>query len=402
MVDFSKISQKVNDFVKETMKMEGNSKRIDTQKECDRIGEYLSQNRNKMGNVEIQYLEGLQVEYTTKAKQKDLEDSMTAGTKEAVDKIKKRMENKKQIDTDEEAQALLLMLRNTKGEYNKADLAYIKQVLIDAGYGDLLEQGGKEPIEKKAKPTPTPVKPEPKPEPEPIPAPVKPEPKPEPEPTPAPVKPEPKPEPEPTPAPVKPEPKPEPEPTPAPVKPEPKPEPEPTPAPVKPEPKPEPEPTPQKPDSQKYQISERGRTDGIAKANRVYDEIHTEGFADNDVVKNVLKEINSENAYSFFKTYHSRSGGSQLNKEAFSLWDPKNKITAKSVSKAMNALLKQAEQMGLENTAEFKALDNEIQRFEWLSEELSTCDPTKASQVSADKAINNLIRRMGVTLEKNS
>ena len=327
MVDFSKISQKVNDFVKETMKMEGNSKRIDTQKECDRIGEYLSQNRNKMGNVEIQYLEGLQVEYTTKAKQKDLEDSMTAGTKEAVDKIKKRMENKKQIDTDEEAQALLLMLRNTKGEYNKADLAYIKQVLIDAGYGDLLEQGGKEPIEKKAKPTPTPVKPEPKPE---------------------------------------------------------------------------PEPTPQKPDSQKYQISERGRTDGIAKANRVYDEIHTEGFADNDVVKNVLKEINSENAYSFFKTYHSRSGGSQLNKEAFSLWDPKNKITAKSVSKAMNALLKQAEQMGLENTAEFKALDNEIQRFEWLSEELSTCDPTKASQVSADKAINNLIRRMGVTLEKNS
>ena len=48
MVDFSKISQKVKVFVDDTMKMEGNKKEIDTQKECDKIGEYLNQNRADM------------------------------------------------------------------------------------------------------------------------------------------------------------------------------------------------------------------------------------------------------------------------------------------------------------------------------------------------------------------
>jgi hypothetical protein len=111
------------------------------------------------------------------------------------------------------------------------------------------------------------------------------------------------------------------------------------------------------------------------------------------------KEVNSENAYSFFKTYHSRSGGKQLNSEAFSLYDPLNKITAKSVSKAMKALLEQAKQMGLENSPEFENLSNEIQRFEWLSEESIYKDPSAKSASSADKAINNLLIKMGARLE---
>ena len=88
------------------------------------------------------------IEYETKeknkaaeAEQKQFEDSVTESTKDAVKKIAKRMGDKKAIDSDDEAQALLTMLRNTKGDLNKADLEYIRRALIDSGYGSLLEEG---------------------------------------------------------------------------------------------------------------------------------------------------------------------------------------------------------------------------------------------------------------------
>ena len=53
------------------------------------------------------------------------------------------MGDKKSIDTDTEATALVAMLKNSKGDLNKADLQYIRNILSESGYGNYLEDDKK-------------------------------------------------------------------------------------------------------------------------------------------------------------------------------------------------------------------------------------------------------------------
>ena len=53
------------------------------------------------------------------------------------------MGDKKSIDTDAEATALAAMLKNSKGDLNKADLQYIRNILSESGYDNSLEDDKK-------------------------------------------------------------------------------------------------------------------------------------------------------------------------------------------------------------------------------------------------------------------
>ena len=135
MPDLSKVSQKLQNYVADVAKMEGNKKQIDTQAEFDKLSEYLSGHAKEMNVHEKAYVEGLMVEYTNKAKEQEI----TKDTKKLVKEIAKRTGDKKAIDSDEEAQALALALKNTRGDLNEADMNYIKNVLVSSGYANYVE-----------------------------------------------------------------------------------------------------------------------------------------------------------------------------------------------------------------------------------------------------------------------
>lgn len=134
--DLKKVSKSVQDFVANVAKTEGNKKKIDSDAEFTRLSMYLAGNGNSMNKDELCYVQGFMLEYQNKK----FDDSTTENTKKEVSKIAKRMGNKKKIDSDEEAQALATMLRNSHHELNSADLAYIQNLLILNGYGHYLQQ----------------------------------------------------------------------------------------------------------------------------------------------------------------------------------------------------------------------------------------------------------------------
>lgn len=175
---------------------------------------------------------------------------------------------------------------------------------------------------------------------------------------------------------------------PKPVKPNPKPN-KPQPTPIKHEPQPEqPKPTKTKPT-----VTERGRTDGQAKATRLVTELN-KTVSDNNEIRNTLHGINRENAYSFFKAFQSQTN-SGVNKEVFGVSDLFNKIGYKDTARAMKALLTQAKEFGLENTPEYKALENNINFIDQRVAGNSNVDPEGREAQNSDRAIANLIIRMG-------
>lgn len=418
MVDFNKISQKVAAFVDETMKLDGNKKKIDTQRECDKIGEYLNKNRADLGSQEVQYLEGLQVEFTTTEEQrkaqeaqKDFEASMTRGTKEAVDRIAKRMENKKLIDTDEEAQALLLMLRNTKGEYNKFDLEYIRQTLIKAGYESLLPKDEANNVEDKktdeaentnandtentkeadtcncncdckqdeqvgtggGTTTEPPKGDDKKGEPTKVDEPLG---------TDAPPRANRPPKKKARiddPLPKRDEPsKKEPPKADNPPKSE--------------EPTGTEQPTKVKQPAKNVTIKPVDARYGERLAKLVHDEVTKFGNTDENKINQVLSEVTPNNAFSFFVEYMNlRGNNKQINNHIFgSLADKNNDIQPKSILPAMKAFLEQASNMGLEDTPQYTRLKNVIDTYEKLQGNGS--DPNKTNQLEADGAINSMIK----------
>ena len=135
-VNLDKVSKTVQQFVADVAKTEGSKKKIDSQREFEKLNEYLCGSANSMNKDELGYIQGLMIEY----QQKQFDNSVTENTKKEVSKIAKRMGDKKTIDTDEEAHALALMLRNSHLDLNQADICYIKNLLINSGYANYFEQ----------------------------------------------------------------------------------------------------------------------------------------------------------------------------------------------------------------------------------------------------------------------
>ncbi len=145
--DKKKVSTNVNQQI-ETIKKEG--KKIagsaDEVAAFQKLSEELA--ANGANKHEQNLVKGLIVEYQTKAEQensqalqKKRKAEITPAAREAVKNIKKMIPDKKELD-EPEARMLLDLIKNTRGDYNAADIEYFKQELMKAGFGDLLTNDG--------------------------------------------------------------------------------------------------------------------------------------------------------------------------------------------------------------------------------------------------------------------
>lgn len=157
MVDFNKISASVQQEIKTISGMGGNKKKIDSADEFAAL-QQLGQKLETTGSAsEKEYVAGLMVEYqnqvaadNAKAAEKRQRAEVTPAAREAVKNLKKMIPNKKELD-EREARMLLDLIKNTRGDYNAADIEYFKQELIKAGFGEFLNE-----IEDKTKTEPAP------------------------------------------------------------------------------------------------------------------------------------------------------------------------------------------------------------------------------------------------------
>lgn len=157
MVDFNKISASVQQEIKTISGMGGNKKKIDSADEFAAL-QQLGQRLETTGSAsEKEYVAGLMVEYeyqvaadNAKAAEKRQRAEVTPAAREAVKNLKKMIPNKKELD-EPEARMLLDLIKNTRGDYNAADIEYFKQELIKAGFGEFLNE-----IEDKTKTEPAP------------------------------------------------------------------------------------------------------------------------------------------------------------------------------------------------------------------------------------------------------
>ena len=134
MADLNKVSKTVQNFVSEVKKLEGSKKKIDSINERMMLSNYLSGNAFYMNTDERKYIEGHIAEFDENSEKQFVKEAVTDNTKKEVDKILKRMGNKKKLDSDEEAQALVLILKDSHNDINQADREYITQLIISNGY----------------------------------------------------------------------------------------------------------------------------------------------------------------------------------------------------------------------------------------------------------------------------
>ena len=402
MVDLSKVSEAVRKFVAETAKLDGSKKEIDTWQEYAKLSEYLSGNQENMSTHEKEFIQGFMIEYETKTKKQELEaekkkieESTTDNVKESVKKIAKRLSNKKKIDADEEAQALALMLKNTKGDLNKADIEYIKNILIANGYESYLPQEERERwigAEVEGMQTlPNPYNETQKEEFQSIPAPTQ---------TDITEIPADTPEPEIVPkksGKSKPKSKVEPESDKkvGPKKTLPDQEPEPS---NTPESQPDRPKEPSTTSTARPHVTEGGRNKGLKLANTVIDEINS-NYADNKKIKASLRSVDGTSAHTFIGQFANKGNGG-LNQDVFSISDLFNKIDYSDTLHVMKKLLMQAKNMGLESNPAYKALESEIKYGEEAFARKTEVDPKKSTQSKADGIVNWLYNEMSRVMQK--
>ena len=379
---------------------EGNKRKIDTRNELNQLSNLLSGN-SEWSSIERGYLEEeikIATEYIeqkeAKDKQKAIDNELTPGTKKDVDRIAKRMKDKKKIDTDEEADALLLMLRNTKGVYNKADLQYIKDALINNGYGNLLPEENKEPAnEIKSKTSEESIASDKKGK-ETIVEDIK-------------VSEEKVSEEEVSEEEVKMPPNPflpvkdgetkssAPKNSAPPVKSENK-APKETDARGK----------DSKPEVKKYEINDGDQTKGEGLADKLFAATRTPGYnsTERSQIRSALNYVNDENAYSFFTKFKTLTGGRMINEIVFNRADSDDDLGANHVSKAHYSLLGQAKKMGLSGTKEYKTLANCMGDHDALirhSEGENFVDPQPKLIVRTDNAVKALLKLMDNYVKQN-
>ncbi len=146
MVDFNKISASVQQEIKTISGMGGNKKKIDSADEFAALQQLGQKLETTGSNSEKEYVAGLMIDYQNQVKAKEAQAAerrqsaeVTPAAREAVKSLKKMMPNKKELD-EPEARMLLDLIKNTRGDYNAADIEYFKQELIKAGFGALLNE----------------------------------------------------------------------------------------------------------------------------------------------------------------------------------------------------------------------------------------------------------------------
>lgn len=135
--------------------------------------------------------------------------------------------------------------------------------------------------------------------------------------------------------------------------------------------------------------------------------LHSEtasSYANNGNISNVFGAVNSKNAYSFFKEYDKLAQGDKFPQtsgamhDSYDVWDTFNNINIKTTTPAVEALLQQADGIGLSESDEFSTLDtlNNLakQKTEGLTAQIRTPDLSGNESVGMDDAIKALVDRM--------
>lgn len=145
-IDLSKVSAAVKQETKTIAAGGGNKKRIDTPEEFARLQELGKKLETTGSKAEREYVTGLAVEYqervdaeAAEAAEKRQKAEVTPAARDAVKELKSFMSDKKELD-EPEARMLLELIKNTRGDYNAADIEYFKQELMKAGFGALLNE----------------------------------------------------------------------------------------------------------------------------------------------------------------------------------------------------------------------------------------------------------------------
>lgn len=395
--DKKKVSTNVNQQI-ETIKKEGKkvAGSADEVAAFQKLSEELA--ANGANKHEQNLVKGLIVEYQTKAEQensqalqKKQKAEITPAAREAVKNIKKMIPDKKELD-EPEARMLLDLIKNTRGDYNAADIEYFKQELMKAGFGDLLTNDGfgaetkpdkttkeekninpPEPQEREAVAEPhgavdgphTEDKPA-KPQKEDVPH----------EPSEKEIPHFPK-------MPKKVSGK-------KPVSYFPKPEKPVTSTPKKPVTK-----TPSETTSDpKTRITDTRKTRGQYLARQLDKEINGKAITNNNRVNNLLKQVNKETAYSFLVEYTHIDGDRQLdvNRDVYGVSDVFNQIDSTSAKHLVNVTIQQAKDMGLEKTKAYAQLSNLYRSMNNTLNDKS--DPDPALQRRLDIALVAMMNQM--------
>ena len=135
----SRISQALETLVQTAIKGGKSDRKADRYEEYLQLGSILA---NTTSVPERQYVEGFMmdyVEFAKKEEEKEIQKSMTPACKKAIEKIIKQDGDKSNI-SDAEAQQLAALLNNTQGNLNQADLNYIAKLLVKNGYERYLQK----------------------------------------------------------------------------------------------------------------------------------------------------------------------------------------------------------------------------------------------------------------------
>ncbi len=139
----SRISQTLIGLVNEALKGGRSNTKADRYEEYLKLGNILA---NTTSVPEREYVEGYMmdyVEFAKKEEEKEIQKSMTPACKKAIEKIIKQDGDKSNI-SDAEAQQLAALLKNTQGNLNQADLNYITKLLVKNGYESYLQKASNE------------------------------------------------------------------------------------------------------------------------------------------------------------------------------------------------------------------------------------------------------------------
>lgn len=147
-------------------------------------------------------------------------------------------------------------------------------------------------------------------------------------------------------------------------------------------------------EEKEFKINVKSKRKGNVQAVKVHNETIKSFVAFNNRIVNAINKLDENSAYSFVKEYKRKTGNPQILQDIYNVNDFRNVITLKEASHLINALLKQAESIGLSDIEAYRSLQKQLETIE-----NSTDDPVGDQDIHLDYAIDELMQEMSKKLE---
>lgn len=140
----------------------------------------------------------------------------------------------------------------------------------------------------------------------------------------------------------------------------------------------------------KYKISDNARLNGEKLANALYEETVEDLYADNGKIVGIIGCLNNKNAYSFFKEYARLNNENEIMQNIYNVSDIFQRISLEQTYQMLNALLSQAENIGLQNDESYTYLIGYLESIKNKTNK----DPTTNETINIDYRIKFLLEKM--------